>query len=410
MSGKIDLGTPAEDDVQKIVELAFSSDFIFRSPQHQKGAHRKETTDVLALWNDVAIPIQVKSQAYNADGSPRQEDMAWTAKNLGKAASQLSGAVRTLRDGKLVELRNDRRGDVEFSTSEFRYIYGLIVLNEEARPYLAEDVVPDIGKAGVPVHVLSFDDFYNISRLLDTPGDLVGYLEMRADVLIPTLKPKVHAECEVFDYYLDHFEDLTEFRAKQRGDAIRAADMKPYGELLRSICRKTHPDLDQSYHIDKIIDHLHEVDETRPAPYGDDGSETVERNYPAIATELASIPRGRRIALGKAFRDTIQRAGEKNNDAIHFGCSRKRDDCIFFLASPLPQSERAKREQALHAYVTLLKAARKAGRVLGVATEAGFGNGRSYDCVLLEGESIELTAESEQLARNLFGDEIIVKD
>jgi hypothetical protein len=181
---KIDLGPQTEDDVQRFVEHAFSSDFVFRSPQRLDRGKEHEATDVFALFDDVALAIEVKSQAYNADGTPRIEDLGWTRKNLTKAVSQLKGAVRTIKTGQIVRLENERRGSLQFSTDMFRYVYALVVLNHVAAPFDPVEHVPDIGSFGVPLHVLSFVDFYNIARVLDTPVDLIGYFEVRSQILL----------------------------------------------------------------------------------------------------------------------------------------------------------------------------------------------------------------------------------
>src|SRR5436305_1319652 len=113
---KINLGSKTEDGVQRAVEHAFSADFVFRSPQRLDRGVEQEATDVLVLFHDIAIPIEVKSQAANADGTPRTDDPRWTRKRLTKAVSQLTDAVRTIKAGELIRLKNDRRGSVEFST------------------------------------------------------------------------------------------------------------------------------------------------------------------------------------------------------------------------------------------------------------------------------------------------------
>ena len=189
MADKLDFGTPTEDEVQRFVERAFGIDFVFRSPSHEKGRLLKETTDVLAVWEDVAIPIQVKAQAYSSDGSPRLASLSWTKKNLRRAISQVSGAVRTLKGQGSVGLSNVRRGAINFDRTKSHYFYGVVVLNHVFQPFLADELAPAIRASEFPVHVFSFVDFYNLVRVLDTHGDLIAYLEMRADVLVPAEQP-----------------------------------------------------------------------------------------------------------------------------------------------------------------------------------------------------------------------------
>ncbi len=400
---KIDIGAQTEDSVQRFVENAFSADFVFRSPKRLDRGKEREATDVFALFDDVAIAIEVKSQAHNADGSPRNEDVGWTRKYLGKAVSQLKGAVRTIKAGEITRLENERRGSVAFSSDMFRHVYALAVLDHEAAPFNAADMVPETAKFGVPLHVLSLADFYNIARVLDTPVDLIGYFEVRTQILIPTFNPKVHEEQQAFEFYLDHFEELTSFHAELHGEKRPPELFKEHGEMLRSIYRDDSSGLEPSYFIDKIINWTHQVDGSSPAPF-----ENGERDYVAIATYLGNLVRPRRAYIGKAFLDVIQRAGESKEDDFAQFSSQRRSDCMLFLASHRRDEERKQRGEDLFRLLWLLKAARQVKRAMGIVTEAGFGRLRSYDFILLDEDPQHVTsrADYEEIKRHgegLFG-------
>lgn len=403
---KIDVGLATEDEVQRFVEHAFSEDFVFRSPNHTKGREQKETTDVLAIFDDVVIAIEVKAQAYPADGSPRENDPSWTKKKLAKAVDQIRGAIRSLKTVP-VRMANSRRGRMQYDPSKALYNYGLVVLNHPSEPFVASDIVPEIAEADFPIHVLSFRDFYNLNRVLDTPGDLVGYLEMRADILIPTLTPRVHEEQRVFEYFLKHFEELTEFRAKMRGDDVSAADMAPYAEAYRQIYRGEYPGLTASRFIDKVIARVHEVDDGLESPF-EDKVRCDKTQYARIAEALTRIVRPRRALLGREFHAAIARAAEKNDLAFATTSSKSRDECILFMASPRPDSERAQRTKELRDLLLTLKATRQVSCAFGIATEAGFGAGRSYDFILAEEppDRVAATPDYEQIRKmgeDLFG-------
>lgn len=404
---KLDFGNATEDDVQDFVEHAFGVDFVFRSPSHERGKKQKETTDVLAVWGDVAIPIQVKAQAYNSDASPRKPNVGWTKKNLKKAVSQVTGAVRTLRGEGTVRLHHIRRGTLEFDRAKTHYFYGTVVLNHVFRPFQAEELVPEIRTSGFPIHVFSFLDFYNLVRVLDTPVDLIGYLEMRADILIPTLNPRVHEEQRVFEYYLHNLEELTELRASQRGDPITAREVNPYAEALRSIYTDSLPDLRASYYVDQIISAAHEVDESISTPFEDSASGR-RSDYAFIAEQLSSLMRPRRVSLGREFLDTIRRAAEKRDLAFAHASSAARDECLLFMASPRPQSQRKERNQDLYEYLLLLKTTRGVSRAMGIATEAGHEDGRSYDFIFVESNPALVMqnpnyASIKELGESVFG-------
>ena len=399
---KIDIGNQTENAVQVSVEKAFSSDFVFRSPERDDG---KEVTDVLSLFDNVGLVIQCKAQALSPDGVESGESLKWATKNLAKAGRQVDGAVRTIRGGRLSHVENARRDRIPFNDKEFPFLYGLIVIHHSSEPYDPMELVPDLGKIQVPLHVISFRDFWNLSQFLDTPGDLINYLEHRTDVLIPTLNPKVHEEYAAFTYYLENLEDIMALRAEARGDAFTAQDAEPYARALRQIVARTHPDLKTGFVIDNIIEKIHDVDpkleafdiKGRILPRSD---KTV---YPKIAAALGKIPRVRRVSLGQHFVKIAKLAAEKGQMHYHLTHSRRRSDCMFFMASPLPQRERKKRAEELLTLTTLAKSYHQVFRAIGIATEPAGQMGSSYDMVMLEYPPVP-DEKSRELGREMFGE------
>lgn len=88
--------------------------------------------------------------------------------------------------------------------------------------------------------------------------------------------------------------------------------------------------------------------------------------------------------------------------------SERRDEAILFIASPLSREQRAARNEELSDLLWLLKATRQVTHAIGIATEAGFGGGRSYDFILMEGPTDEIVArpdyaEIKGMGEKLFG-------
>lgn len=402
MQFKINVGDMTEDAVQAAVEDAFSPDFVFRSPRREDG---KEVTDVLVLFDDVGLVIQSKAQAISSGGSDTDGTLDWAAKNLAKAGRQVGGAVRAIRSGRVPYMENTRRGRIPFTSNEFPWLYGLIVLHHYSGAYDPIQLVPALRKVHVPVHVISFRDFWNLSKLLDTPGDLINYLEHRTDVLIPTLHPRVHEEQKAFSYYLDHLEDIMALRAKARGDLFTAEDARPYAQNLRRVVAGEHPDLRAGLVIDHMIKKIHDLDpelealdvEGRIVPWSD------KIVYYKIATELGYIPRVRRITLGRLYLKIAKLAADSGKTSFQLTHSRGRSDCMLFIASPLPRSERKKRAEELLAMTALAKAYHQVNRAIGVATEPAGQMGSSYDMVLLEFPPIP-DETAQKLGREVFGE------
>lgn len=398
----MNIGPLTEDEVQKAVEEVFSSDFVFRSPRREGG---REVTDVLVLFDDVGLVIQSKAQAIDLKDFESNSSFDWARKNLAKAGRQLRGAVRAIRAGRVSYVENDRRGGVSFRHEDFPWLYGLIILHHQSDPYDPIYLVPTIRKVNVAVHVLSFRDFWNLSKLLDTPGDLINYLEHRTDVLMPTLNPWVHKEQEVFTYYLKHLEHIMTVRAKARGCVFTAQDARLYANGLRGVVKGTHPDRKCGLVIDHMIDKIHNVDPDLEVPHI--GGKVVPRSdraeYARIATELGKIPRVRRIALGRRYLEEAKLAADSGEDRFVVTHSARRGDCMLFLASPLSRNQRKKRREKLIALTTLAKAYYQVHRAIGVATEVAGQMGSSYDMVFLESVPIP-DHRAQELGREIFGE------
>lgn len=400
MKFKINIGYITEDQVQSAVEQAFSSDFVFRAPRREDG---KEVTDVLVLWDDTALIIQAKSQAIHGGGSPAGDTLRWAKKNLVKAGRQVEGAVRAMGTGRMTHMGNPRQGRMPFSTAEFKWLYGLVILHHISEPYDPFELAPELRQTRFPLHILSFRDFLNLARLLDTPADLINYLECRTDVLLPNLKPRLHEEEDVFAYYVENLEKIMAFRASRRGDGFREEDARPYAEQMRLLFSDNLPEASLGYLVDEMINKCHEQDLTLgPIRLGAQIIDAAPNSYVKIATELGKIPRIRRIALGRSYLRTIKRAGERQADAWNATYSRGRNDCMLFLASPLPLSQRELRRQQLLIMTKMLKHYRQVRNATGVATEAGDTSGRSYDFVHVEHAPTE-NEKAFQAAKELFG-------
>lgn len=386
---KINIGGMTEAEVQRSVESAFSPFFVFRAPRKKD---RDEVTDVLVPWDDVGLVIQVKSQAVDLRRGGTRHPLNWAKKHLWKAARQVKGAVRAIRDGRMPYLENPLRGRIPFPKADIRWLYGVIILHHTSPPFDPFQLVPQLNRANVPLHVLSFRDFKNLTHFLDTPADLVNYLEHRSSVLVPTLTPKVHQEEEVFVYYVSNLERLMAFRARELGESFTEANARSYGEHLRRLLRGELPERRAGRVIDHMIGRAHERHPSlEPIRLGE--------------VVVKAIPRVRRIALGRRYLRTIQLAAERRNDAWKSTHSQRRSDCMLFLASPLPNSERRERQKRLLAMTEMLKHYHQVKKAVGIATEAGGDAGRSYDYVYLEGEPVA-NEEASRAARKLFGDEI----
>lgn len=85
-----------------------------------------------------------------------------------------SGAIKTFR--------NDIYGDLQLYPQAYPNMIGLIVVAQDATPYNATEVVPEIKEAHFPVFVLSLKDIALLASRFDTAADFINLMELRVDL------------------------------------------------------------------------------------------------------------------------------------------------------------------------------------------------------------------------------------
>ena len=392
----------AEDFVQAVAEKAFSQDFVFRSPRRVSG---KEVTDILILFDDTALVIQAKAQAPSATGNgydPRPS-LDWAKKHLAKAGRQVNGAVRAIRGGQVNFVENSRRGRIPFSGANFPFIYGVILLHHKSEPYEASTLVPELERVQVPIHILSFFDYMNLAKILDTPNDLINYFDARTEVLVPSFRPMVHEENKIFGHYLARLEEITVIRSKTHGNPVTEADVRSYADGLRQIVQGSHPSYKSGSVIDHIIDRLHDLNPEMSSVNSSSEVNAVpdETIYARIATELGKITRIRRIEHGQHYLKVAVKVAQTGKTSWVRIYSKKRDSCLLLVCTAHPRSERRKRAEELRALTSLAKAYHMVSKAMGVATEPAGQMGSSYDVVLLESPP-KFDARAQEIGRQMF--------
>ena len=127
-----------------------------------------------------------------------------------------------------------------------------------------------------------------------------------------------------------------------------------------------------------MIDHLHDAEDdmTAPSPF----PPARPDDYVHVATELSKLHRLDRRMVGRKFVDLILLASEENRPRYSATLGDERA-AVFVLASPEPRETRV-----LHLAMgtAFAKQRLKVETAIGIATEAGFGAGRSYDTCYLK--------------------------
>lgn len=403
-----DLGAWSEEAIDEGLQRAFGSDFVFRSPLRSDVTKPEEATDVLVLFGDVAIIVESKARAYRRDEPWRDADTGWAAKNLKDALKQLNRGARLFKEGKFATAKNVRRS-ISVDSTAYRSLYGLVILNHLSESYSAREVVPELAKARVPTIAMSLRDLLSVAHYLDTPADLINYLETRYEIDYPKLQPRVHEEATAFNYYANHMEQVTAVRYRRSGREIDEKSLEPQGILWRKALAGQLDDAKYGRFFDLIIDQLH-----KGAPnLGVEEFEGIRidhgpNDYAKIATELAWYARIRRIAIGKRMMKCLQEAEAEGADHSFRVHSPTNETTIMFLASTASPDERPRRAADLQFFSTVAHISMRAKKTLGITTDARMTGPRSFDVALLTLDVAsmppETLAEGDRIAREVWGD------
>jgi hypothetical protein len=371
-------GRLAEDRIEAFAQRPFFSDFIFRSPRYRQGRLEREAGDVVVWFDDALVIIQSKARTLPPERLvlPYSErERAWATKNLTHALNQLRGSRRAFTDARVRALTNERRGEIAFDHSSVDAVHGLVLLDQVIGAYDPAALVPEIRTSAFPVHVFALSEWPLLCSELSTTFDFISYLTFRSKVLHsqPLL---VGREADLLAYFI-----LKERDPNAEGPLTQQLEDLGiwFGERFKSELATRNAEDRCSLFIDAVIDRLHDVDDSF-SEFVDLPISTERQSYLHVAVELARLNRLERRVLGRKFLERIELAAETQRDRYSVMEGRGGSG-YFVLASPHPRVERCRQLAAL----TALAKHRLGVRVMvGVATEAGFGLGRSYDSVFLD--------------------------
>lgn len=347
---------------QWFLERSFFRDFTYRNPRGKKKGD--ELADAVVLFDDVALLIQVKAQCGN------HEPRAWATEAILKALKQVKSTHDDLKSGAIKKLKNDVYGELEFNRATFPNMIGLIVVAQDAAPYDAIELVPEIKGAGFPVFVFSLKDIALLTQRFDTAADFIHMLELRVDVGTQE-KFFVNDEEQNLLRMYEHVPSIYAYRMQPITDEVMVRSVEAFrqtasGQLLVS------PDWRFGMAIDDMIARAHDLDPDLAWNHGP-ASGSAD-----IARYLGWLNRVRRIKLGKRVVNLCVHSEQTGEPEYFSHFQRARGTASVFLASSLSREESVKLLKYLVTYAHFKYGAIQS---FGVATDAGT-TGRSYDFML----------------------------
>jgi hypothetical protein len=206
----------------KFAALPLLAECVFLNPAFLDGTLEREVCDLLLVLRNQAVVVQMKSQ----DKERTDEKLnRWIGKETKNAASQIKGAIRTLRERPLW-CEHPRRGHVEFEAGYLKAVQALVIVETQPSVAIPTDL-PSVCD-GVPISYLSLNDFLNLINELRAFPEIGRYLAQRA-AFSETAQIPLGAERAVYARYL----------ANEGG----FGDCRSYDEVVQSLSELSISDL-----------------------------------------------------------------------------------------------------------------------------------------------------------------------
>lgn len=333
----------AEYFLEQVATQPLISECVYRSPQRTDKT-QKEVVDLLLALQGRAILISLKCQQESGSRSVEKEAL-WVVKAARRAASQIKGALRTLKAGP-VWCVHPRRGRVQFVPGELFPIHG-VVLVETLEPIALPPELP-LHQDGVPTSYMSVNDFHNVVRELRTIPEIEAYLDARRALPLDALR-LVGQEKPLYEYYLLHEETFSGCLGQDDARLIssaRACELR--GALERKAERDVYAGL-----VERVADCLAErspqymegVGQGYQAHFDSSGA---RKSYLRMQEELCNLPLAARALLGRRFAGLIDEAERAEPSTMTYASvlDDGKPDFVYVLASARGESRTELLERA----------------------------------------------------------------
>lgn len=129
-TSKKSVGDIGEDIVERLCNLPFGRDFLFRGQMYKTKDGDVELCDLLLLFDEVAVLMEVKTAQRNKkENWTEQQWSEWANKRLEKALSQMERGCNALLTGQVKQVQNERQGVVVIDPSRYKHVYGVAVVD-----------------------------------------------------------------------------------------------------------------------------------------------------------------------------------------------------------------------------------------------------------------------------------------
>lgn len=333
----------AEIYTAKFASAPLIAECIFLNPAFLDGKIEREVCDLLIVLRDQALVVQMKSQDKPHTG---ERLTRWIEKETRKAASQIKGTIRTLRE-RALWCEHARRGRVAFQAGHLKPLQALAIVDTQASVAIPNGL-PNVCD-GVPISYLSLNDFLNLVRELRAFPEIVLYLAQRAEFAKSAQIP-LGVERTVYARYLANEGGFGGCRSyDEMAQSLMGLSVS---ELLREKQAADQPAHVVEHFVDSLAARIAHWDEglTPELVGGFDPSE-ARSNYLRIQEEFCDLHLCDRRALGRQLSELRSMLDRDQSKDMAFAPTRlgNKPDMLYMVAASrgIPRAELLRRAQYL---------------------------------------------------------------
>lgn len=372
------------------------------------GGQRKEAADVLVMFGDTLLVVQVKTKRVDDAGSVLSpNDLARAANAVGKAMEQFRAMLEAASDPAFFTFINSRGHTLQVEKSEIKnvvalVVYGLVAPDGKFSTTKLRFTESCYADTGIPMHLFTMEEFRLLTKLADTFPDFLDYLNVRTVLHAQKLIDSKSLPIDV--WALATFEPKRLLQAFETATPIMIDGM--HQQHLDAMPAWEEAEM-PSYFVDWLIDKLYKgsdspdqlnqelVAKTRMlVPPG--SLEAFQR----IVPKLAMLRRRDRKQLAVGFAEKVEQA---RVDGMTFRVFKfdNYDEAFLVVAIDCPRKERQ---------VALFNLARAAAYKVGVRHVVGIATApvplASADCdvVIVDAAEMEVDERLIQAVNFHFGE------
>lgn len=399
MAKRIDksIGGVGEDFVRASVEVPFGEDFVFPNPPYRTPKGDIELCDVLILFDDIAVLVEVKTA--DRQKRPNRSEVQWAAwgnTRLAGSIGQIERGIEAIREGLVTEVENDRQGRVRIDSSKIKQYFAIAVLDHPTLDKYGRGPVITVGGVTVCVMSTTHTELLDILRELSTIGDLVDYLLAREAFFAKNAMVGV-TELDLLAHYK---RDPDEFRSNVAEYDRVVVEEGSWESFCGLEARRRRDEANRpSRLVDSIIDRLHEGRNSKlphiEERYAHCGLRSASGSYQRIAVELARLRRVDRRVIGEVLLEKSAKCLEQGRDRC-FALAPDIEGEGVALVFMVSTGRREDRLAVLEGFAVGALLKNNARRVVGVATEPVGVEAFSVDAVLIDADPEDLRSKLPQ--------------